>query len=173
MEEFEDNMIASRSKEERMKENIRILQNEILTLKEEQQQNISRLKDDCDKVQVSCQHLIEEQYKVLETKIVELRNKEKELGVLEEECLSLQREHSLEIEKMRKAHQLEIQDIEFDFLKTMTELQNEKDIISRKTSEIEEKARMEIEHMHQFFGNEKLAVINEYEKKIKEVSDFF
>lgn len=170
MDEFEENIIEARNSEKQMKEEIMKLKKELVTLKIEHRQNILKLKDDRDNLKTSCEQLLEEQYKVLEAKTAEMTIKEKELTILEKECIALQRKHAVEIETMRKSHQLEIQDIEFDFLKTMTELQNEKEMVSHKISEIEEKVKIEIEQMRQFFNNEKLAVINESEKKMQEVS---
>lgn len=170
MEEFEEIIIACKSKEKQLKDNISLLKKDIETLKQEHDHNVIKLKDNCDKIQETSNKLIEEQRKVMELKTAELIMKEKELNIFEEECTSLQREHAMEVEKMRKAHQLEIQDIELGFLKTITELQTEKDVVLGKIVEIEEKAKRDIEQMNQFFQNKNLMVLNECDKKIKEVS---
>lgn len=173
IEEFEEGMIMNRCKEDKLKCDITCLQNEIEILKQEHRQDVAKLEDDYDKVEKALQEVIEDQRKSLEAKLAELSVKEQELSVFQKECIDLQREHALEIEKIRKAHQLEIQDIEFEFLKTMTKLQNEKDVVLRKCVELQEKARGEIEQMQQFFNNEKLVILNGSEQKMNEVSFVF
>lgn len=173
LEEFEESMIVTRSKEEQLQRVINVLKKQIETLQEEHCRSITKLKDDCGIIQECCQRLLEEKRTVIESKTAELDNKEQELKIFQQEIIGLQKEHAFEVEKIRKAHQLEIQDIEFEFLKTMTELQNEKDIVLQKNREIEEKARKEMEQLHQVFHNEKATFVNECDQKMKEVSVLF
>ncbi|KAJ8982705.1 hypothetical protein NQ317_004512 [Molorchus minor] len=92
---------------------------------------------------------------LIENKDAELKNKEKELKALEENCIEMQRKHSLEIERFKKEHQTEIQDIEFELLKTMTELQKEKENATNKIIEMENLMEREIKKMHEEFEEEK------------------
>lgn len=154
MEDFEETSLEVQTKKE-------LLQNEVALL---------RLKDDCNKVQSSCENLVKQHKEELHTKTVELNLKQQELRVLEIKCRDLQVNHDLEIQRIKEAHQIQIQDIEFEFLKTMTELQNEKEKVSHKTKEIEANTKREIEKMQHILNIEKLAIITGADQKIKEVN---
>lgn len=172
VEEFEEALVMVKVKEDGLTNHINVLKNEIEILKKEHQKNIMELEENNNRTQLSYQQLIKEHTKIVSGKEEELNNKEKELKILEKECANLQREHSFEMEKIRKAHQLEIQDIEFEFLKTMTELQNEKDLVLCKLREIEERTRVEVEQMQKNFYNDKITIIDDYERRLKEVSEY-
>lgn len=166
MEKFEETLVIVKAKEDKMISDINLLKDKIENLKQEQRKNILNQKTNCDKLK----ELIEQQNIVLKDKSAELAMKECELKILEKECIDMQSEHAVEIDKMRKAHLLEIQDIEFEFLKTMTELQNEKDLLLHKSHEIEKKARIEIKQMRQTFLDEKQMIIDDFDKQITKVS---
>lgn len=171
-EEFEEalKIVA----EEKIKVN-----NEIVSVKEEYEQlkeanrkEMNELKNNCDKFNVLYNKSVEECNELLEEKNTVLANKEHELRALENTYVEIQRKHSMEIEKLQKVHQIEIQDIEFEILKTMTELQKEKEEASRKIKEIETLTNKTIADLKSKFEREREQLLIQYEDKIKEVNRF-
>lgn len=142
-------------------------------LKEANRKEMNDLRNNCDKFNILYNKSVEECNKLIEEKNMVLINKEHELKVLEDNCIELQRTHSTEIEKLQKAHQVEIQDIEFEILKTMTELQKEKEEASRKIKEIETVMNETIADLKWQFEKEKEQLLIHYEDKIKEVKQIF
>lgn len=106
-----------------------------------------------------------------ETVRKDLSSKEVEVRALEEECVIIQEKHAAIIENMEKKHMHEIQDIEFEMLKTMTELEKEKQNAANKIQDIEHCMQEEISRLKASFQNEREHFYKESENKMKQLED--
>lgn len=102
----------------------------------------------------------------------EIQQKEKDLNALEKNCIEMQQNYSREIEMLKRENQLEVQDLEFELLKTMTELQSEKENAAKNLQELELKFVQEREKIKAIFDMEKSNILMQTEQQIKEVYIF-
>ncbi|XP_018571601.1 hyaluronan mediated motility receptor-like [Anoplophora glabripennis] len=170
-ETFEDDIKKVVDEKTKVNDEIVLAKKQYELLKEANRKEMNELKNNCDKFNILYNKSFEECNKLVEEKNLLLTNKERELKDLEGNFIELQRKHSMEIEKLRKAHQMEIQDIEFEILKTMTELQKQKEEASRKIDELESAMQKTVADLKWKFEQEQEQLILEYEDKIKKITD--
>nr|CAI5842017.1 unnamed protein product [Callosobruchus analis] len=75
------------------------------------------------------------------------------------------------MDSMRKEHQMEIQELEFEMLKAMTELQKERENTEDKIREVEDKMQREMKVLQDGFSEEKRLLHEEAYKRIKEIEN--
>lgn len=112
-----------------------------------------------------------EKYRItINQKQADIDEKENLLKILEQNTIEMQKQHSLETEKLMEEQQIEMQDLEFEMLKTMTELQKEKEVCANKIKETEEEMMKKVSELRNIFESDKEKIVFESESKLKQVS---
>ncbi|KAG5887967.1 hypothetical protein JTB14_035042 [Gonioctena quinquepunctata] len=170
---FKGIMREVNEKKQGLTQQLLFLRNEYENFMKENLKQMMELKDNCDKFPLLLKESSEEYIRLIGIKEAQLENKEKELKAFEGSCIEMQNQHYLEIEKMKKEHHLEVQDIEFELLKNMSELQREKELSLNKIRTMEDKLQEQIFEIKKIFENERKQLILESKRELKEVKQHF
>lgn len=165
-----------------LQEGINVANDQIISIKEqytlikaEKKAELEKLLENIDSFQMLYKNMCEAYNKELELKEASLQTKENELLNLEQQLINQQRNHAEEIEKLLQERQAEVQDIEYEMLKTITEMQTnmerEKRNCEKKITEIMTQLNKQIEDNKQEFECEKLKLLQENDAKIKQLEE--
>ncbi|KAJ8910288.1 hypothetical protein NQ315_014963 [Exocentrus adspersus] len=169
--EFEDSINKITEEKVKATDGIILAKKEYEELKAANRREITELKENCDKFNVLYNKSVDECKELINEKNLLIKKKEQELDVLENKCIEMQKNHCMEIETLKKEHQIEIQDIEFEMLKTLTELQKEKEHASRKIQAMEVKMNKAISELENKFKEEQEHLLKQYEDNVSQVTD--
>ncbi|XP_057659399.1 putative autophagy-related protein 11 [Diorhabda carinulata] len=93
---------------------------------------------------------------ILKQKQAEIDHQKKNLEVLKQNSIEIEKQNSAQIENLKKEQQIEMENLEFELLKTMTNLQKEKDTCAIKIAEMQKIMDAKIEETREVFEKEKI-----------------
>nr|XP_023014708.1 interaptin [Leptinotarsa decemlineata] len=170
---FENIMKELNEKKLKMTEEIALIREDYEEFIKGNLKELMELRDHCDKFPKLFKESSEEYIRLIKFKEAQLETKEKELLAFEQSCIEMQNQHSVEIQRLKKEHHLEIQDIEFEMLKVMSELQSEKEASSNKIRLMEDKVHREISELKNSFEVEREQLILRSREELKKVEQHF
>lgn len=113
----------------------------------------------------------------LNSKEIEIRNKEHEAQTMRSESKKLEKQHFQQIAELKNKHMAEIQEIEYEMLKTVTELQKltdkEKRECAAKIKQIEIEKQQEIDQLTRKYETEQQILQTQSKNRIKQMEEDF
>ncbi|CAH0561234.1 unnamed protein product [Brassicogethes aeneus] len=159
----EELQIINKEKEE-IDNELRQIKEQCQKIKEEHKNNIIKLKENMDRFQEVYSDSIEKYNH-------EIEQKEETILKLQQTQQDLQNKHFEEIDRLKKEHNQELQDMEFEMLKIMTEVENKKQSVSIKMREFEDALKKQMQDLTERFIEEKQMIIIQSEDQLKQMKD--
>lgn len=103
----------------------------------------------------------------------EIQTKESEIELLQNRCKEMETNHQKQLENVTKKHSAELQEMEFEMLKSITEMQKKLDIERAKIELIEREKQKEIEQLYQDCKAEQNTLQMQSDAKIKQMEEDF
>lgn len=102
---------------------------------------------------------------------IEMKVKSEQISALQQDCIKLQADYAVKIDAVQNEHQKEIEDIEFEMLKNVTEANKQLECMQyghqKKTLELEKK----MESLRKSLEEEKMKLLGDFEAKLKLVEE--
>lgn len=156
---------------------LRVIKEDYEELKVKNENDLSQLSNNIDEYKLRFKKICLESSKHLENKNEELKNKEKELEHLQQQYNEIKKEHAGQIQQLTQKNADEIQNIEYEMLKSLTEMQKqiekEKRDCTNKINQLKSEKDQEIQTLKTQFQQQQMKLQNESEAKIKQLQEDF
>lgn len=144
-------------------------------LKHEYNLNIKELQTNLNDVKDACDESLNVLLNEIASKENSLQNLEKQLTELKQSSENMQMVHAKELTTISDKHKVEIEELEFEMLKTISDLQNKLDrenaSFEKKEYELNNKHTNDLKQLQDTLTFENTKTKNEYEAKIKQMEE--